>query len=38
MQLLALTLRKAAYNLYEQRSARLDLTFYSGMLNGRKEK
>jgi hypothetical protein len=38
MQLLALTLRKAAYNLYEQHSAQLDLIFYSGKLNGRTEK
>jgi hypothetical protein len=38
MQLIALTLLKAAYNLYEQHSARLDLTFYSGKLNGRTEK
>jgi len=37
MQLLALNLRKAAYNLYKQHSARLDL-FYSGKLNGRTEK
>jgi hypothetical protein len=38
MQLLTLTLRKAAYNLYEQHSAQLDLTFYSGKLNGGTEK
>ena len=38
MQLLTLTLRKEDYNLYEQHSAQLDLTFYSGKLNGRTEK
>jgi hypothetical protein len=38
MQLLALNLRKAAYNLYKQQSARLDLAFYSGKLNGKMKK
>jgi hypothetical protein len=38
MQLLALNLRKAAYNLYKQNSARLEQTFYSGKLNERTEK